>query len=346
MPLSEVSFHTNRVYPTLTGSAQFKQSPEDFKVNEKLSVAFTEEGEHLWLYIEKTSTNTDWLAGKLSQHFDVTKRNVSYSGLKDRHATTRQWFSIQMPGRKDASDKIPSFSLEGIKILEYHWHQKKLHMGTHDSNIFTIWLRENSFAKAELIDRLERIKQYGVPNYFGSQRFGFDGNNITDAAIILSNRKKSQRKQSELVVSALRSYLFNQILSQRVEDKTWNTILPGEALQLDGQKGYFLFNHAKESEESLLKKCDQSECHPTGPLWGERKDIVSHTVLDIENDCFNQYPDYIKLLSNRRLDPARRSLRMIPHNLTYIFNEHNDCCLSFELAPGCFATSVLKEIIN
>jgi len=344
--LSIVRLHTNSVYPPLTGNAKFKQNPKDFKVDEKLSIAFTEQGEHLWLYIEKINTNTDWLAGKLSQHFEVAKRSVSYSGLKDRYATTRQWFSIQMPGRKEATNKIPSFCLDGIRILEYHWHQKKLHMGTHNSNLFAIWLRENSIDKKDLIERLEAIKKYGVPNYYGLQRFGHDGNNIIDAPIILANRKKSQRKQAELVVSALRSYLFNQVLSQRVKDKTWNTILPGEALQLDGQKGYFLFDDAKESKNSLIEKCNQGKCHPTGPLWGERNDLTSHTVRDIENSCFTQYPDYIKLLSNRRLDPSRRALRMIPQNLTYQFNDINDCCLSFELAPGCFATSVLKEIIN
>lgn len=343
--LSEVNFYTTCAYPALAGHAEFKQNPEDFKVNEKLSIDFTGEGEHLWLHIEKTNTNTDWLAGKLSQHFDVSRRAVSYSGLKDRHAITRQWFSIQMPGRKEATNQIPDFSLEDITILEHHWHQKKLHMGTHSANIFTIWLRANTIDKAALTERLETIKKYGVPNYFGPQRFGFDGQNITNAITILSNKKRTQRKQAELVVSALRSYIFNQVLSKRVKDNTWTTILPGEALQLEGQKGHFSFSEAKESQDVLLEKCVEGICHPTGPLWGDRNDIVTREVLDIEDSCFHQYVNYIQLLSNRRLNAARRSLRMMPHSLTYEFNEKNDCCLSFELSPGCFATSVLKEIL-
>lgn len=340
-----VNLYTNQAYPSLIGHAEFKKNPADFKVDEKLSIKFTGEGEHLWLHIEKSNTNTDWLAGKLAQHFDVQRRNVSYSGLKDRHATTRQWFSIQMPGQKEAANKVPEFSLEDVTILEHHWHQKKLHIGTHSANIFTIWLRDNTIDKNILIERFETIKKYGVPNYFGPQRFGFDGQNITDAASILANRKKSQRKQAELVVSALRSYLFNQVLSQRVHNNTWTTILPGEALQMDGQKGYFLYEEAKEEKKGLLEKCIQGTCHPTGPLWGDSNDIVHNEVSDIENNCFEQYPEYIELLSNRRLDPARRALRMTPHNLTYEFNVNNDCCLSFELFSGCFATSVLKEII-
>tara|TARA_R110002110_G_scaffold415856_3_gene658443 strand:+ start:21318 stop:22334 length:1017 start_codon:yes stop_codon:yes gene_type:complete len=336
---------TQCAYPTLAGHAEFKKNSADFKVDEMLSIEFTGEGEHLWLHIEKSNTNTDWLAGKLAHHFDVQRRSVSYSGLKDRHATTRQWFSIQMPGRKDAINQIQDFSLEDINILEHHWHQKKLHMGTHSANIFTIWLRNNTIDKHALIKRLDIIKKYGVPNYFGPQRFGFDGQNIKDAAAILANRKKSQRKQAELTVSALRSYMFNQILSERVKNKTWTTILPGEALQMDGQKGYFLFENAKEEPDVLREKCIRGACHPTGGLWGDQNDIVNKEVAKIEDMCFELHPEYVKLLANRRLDPARRSLRMIPHNLVYEFNENNDCCLSFALSPGCFATSVLKEII-
>lgn len=332
-------------YEALDGQANFKSKPEDFEVEELLLVPFTGTGEHLWMYIEKINTNTDWLAAQLARHFKIPRRCVSYSGLKDRNAVTRQWFSLHMPGNMQAQESVKTLELDDVKVLEHHWHQKKCHLGTHQSNRFKIWLRKNTIDRDKLTQRVNLIKIQGVPNYYGSQRFGIDGQNVTNAQDILASRNRAHRKKAELCVSALRSFLFNMVLKERVEQNTWDKILPGEALQLDGQKGFFLFEQAKESPEKIMAKYLQGECHSTGPLWGEDSIVVKNEVAALENAVFKSYPELIQLLYNRKLNQARRALRLYPRDMEVEFCENNDCCVTFSLTSGCFATTVMTELI-
>ena len=79
--------------------ALLKAEPEDFMVEELISYPLSGEGEHLWCWVEKRQQNTDWVAGMLAKWAGTSKRNVGFAGQKDRHAVTRQWFSIQLPGK-------------------------------------------------------------------------------------------------------------------------------------------------------------------------------------------------------------------------------------------------------
>lgn len=343
---SEPSLAFPCAYPQLSGTAKFKQQPADFRVIENMPVEFTGQGEHLWLLIEKTNTNTNWLAGQIAQHFQLSKNQVHYSGLKDKHAVTTQWFSCQVPIKQDVEPLIQTFTLSDIKILQYTRHQKKCQIAMHKSNHFEIWLRDSSLSRVQLTERLEHIRVNGVPNYFGPQRFGIDGQNIFQAKELLSKRAKRSKKQKELIFSALRSFLFNVVLAQRVTDHTWQTLLPGEAVQITGQKGFFNVDHAKEDKASIMEKFNNGLYHPTGPLYGENDENVAGELAQFERDCINRYPLFIELLARARLMPARRALRLFVQNLDYEFQENADCCLRFDLPAGGYATSILKEIIS
>src|SRR5210317_813163 len=71
-----------------------RRCPEDFVVEEIPRIHPGGEGGHLWLWVEKRSANTDWVAKELARTIDCVPRDVGYAGLKDRHAITRQWFSV------------------------------------------------------------------------------------------------------------------------------------------------------------------------------------------------------------------------------------------------------------
>ena len=88
-----------KVYQALNVSAKLKSQPSDFIVEEKLSVEFSGEGEQCWIYVKKSACNTDWFAQQLAKFCGVKKLAVAYAGLKDRHAVTSQWFSVQLPGK-------------------------------------------------------------------------------------------------------------------------------------------------------------------------------------------------------------------------------------------------------
>jgi tRNA pseudouridine13 synthase len=177
--------------PESTGLLRSKIS--DFKVFEQLPFAPCGEGEHLYIHIRKTGANTLFVARELAKYFQVKEQLVSYAGLKDRFAITEQWFGIHVPG-KQAYD-LSDLNIEGVEVLSYLRHNKKLRTGALTGNRFEITLREVSALKA-LADRWQNIVLQGVPNYFGEQRFGIEGGNIERAIALFSGQKVKDKKKT------------------------------------------------------------------------------------------------------------------------------------------------------
>ena len=154
-------------------SAVLRAEPEDFRVVEIMNVVPEGEGEHLWLEIEKTNWNTEDVALWLAKSAAIHRLSVGYSGLKDRRAITRQWFSLHLPGKDDPPFDWPA----GLRLLNARRHRRKLNRGTHRGNHFELRLRAVDGDRDVLEHTLQRIALDGVPNYFGEQRFGRQGAN-------------------------------------------------------------------------------------------------------------------------------------------------------------------------
>jgi len=357
--------------------ALYKAKPEDFVVNERLEVDFTDEGEHLWLHIEKSGVNTAYLAKLLSEWAEIPLRDIGYSGLKDRQALTKQWFSLRLPKKhKPASDFAPVDIKEHemVNILAEHWHNKKLNRGTHNANQFIITLREVTLRELEfadsstLVDNQARVEQHlmsisdtGVPNYFGPQRFGFGGNNIREALNLFarpmqntpSAKKKSKRKpreQNAMELSAARSLIFNEILAARVRDGSWNTGVNGEVFNLDGSGSVFASEHL---DETLQARVASGDIHPTAVMWGVSNDKVTGDAADIENTIVQQDDLLAELatgLEQRKIKAQRRALRLPVKDLSWQWIDEQSAeqtlVLSFTLTTGSFATSVLASLVE
>lgn len=153
--------------PVATG--HIRQSPEDFRVTEIPLFEPTGEGEHAWLRVRKRGTNTTWVAKQLAQLAGIRERDVSYAGLKDRHAVTEQWFSVHLPGQADPD--WSAINNDSMQVLEHARHSRKLRRGALKGNVFRIVIRalagEPVFSREHLTKRLEQIATEGVPNYFG-----------------------------------------------------------------------------------------------------------------------------------------------------------------------------------
>ena len=163
--------------PVATGV--IKRTPLDFQVDELLGFSLEAQSDaecpHDWLQIRKTGINTSYLAQLLAQSSGNNLRDIGYSGMKDRHAVTTQWFSVPSSGNASISDFEQAISRElagtpqKVEFLTCVAHPKKLKRGVHRKNRFKIFIRD-LYGLDESV--LARIKQQGVPNYFGSQRFG------------------------------------------------------------------------------------------------------------------------------------------------------------------------------
>ncbi len=159
-----------------------KQRPEDFIVQEIPLYPAGGEGEHLYCEIEKRGLTTFQAISRLAEALDVSSRQIGYAGMKDAHAVTRQFLSIQGVDE----NRVQTLALRDISILSCKRHNNKLRLGHLAANAFTLKLRQVQPTDVVRIQPiLERLEQRGMPNYFGEQRFGRRGNNDLLGAALL-----------------------------------------------------------------------------------------------------------------------------------------------------------------
>jgi len=193
----------------------FNPSARDFTVEEIPLYDFSGEGEHLILKIRKKELTTWEMLDIISRYVGIKRRDMGYAGLKDKYAMTIQ--SVSLPYKY--KEALESFSHEKIKILEMTQHNNKIRVGHLKGNRFRIRLKKVLGVEKNKLDSVLRwIKSHGVPNYFGTQRFGTDGNNWVDGKKIIDGKLKIRdRKTREFLIGSYQSYLFNNWLSKRLE---------------------------------------------------------------------------------------------------------------------------------
>ena len=186
----------------------------------------------------------------------------------------------------------------------------------------------------------QRSRADGVPNYFGEQRFGRNGNNL-DLSERLFAGERMKRERRSLAVSAARSYLFNEILGSRVSDGSWNRILAGELANLDGSGSVFA---VEQPDTELEQRCRELDIHPTASLYGKGL-AATGQVAAIEDGIFEKHAALTAGLDKIGAKRAQRPLRLKVTDLSWQLDD-DVLWLEFELLSGGYATSVLREIAD
>ncbi len=347
------------IYPlNVKNEFVFNTSPRDFTVEEIPLYEFTGEGEHLVLKVRKKEMTTWEMLDAISNHVGIRRRDMGYAGLKDKHAMTIQYISL--PAKFE--EKIDAFSHDKIKILDKVRHNNKIRVGHLKGNRFEIRLKKVLGVQKDKIDSvLKWIKANGVPNYFGNQRFGTDGNNWVDGKKLIEGKLKIRdRKTKEFLMGSYQSYLFNNWLSKRMElslllqefseaDAEKLMKLPASALKgTKEQKQFFkllegdLMMHYPYGRlfevEELAKEAERfasKDIAPTGLIPGTRTKRASGTARLIEE----MFDEEIELNGTRRY--AWIQVTDIKKN--YI-EERAHYELAFTLPKGSYATNVLDVL--
>ncbi|MEE9494516.1 MAG: tRNA pseudouridine(13) synthase TruD [Gammaproteobacteria bacterium] len=324
------------------GQGLLRAEPEDFQVIEEPITLPEGEGEHLWLHIRKRNANTDWVAGRLARIAGVKPFAVSYAGMKDRHAVTTQWFSLHLPGKPDPD--WPDTTEEDFEILDSARHTRKLKRGGLKFNRFRLRLREVQGDREHINERLQQLQQGGVPNYFGNQRFGRNGQNLVQALRLFSNpSSRLPRAKKSIYLSAARSAIFNRILAARLEEASWNIPKQGEACQLDAKSACFV---ADAIDDDIRQRIRTLEIHPTGALWGRGELLAIGEARQFESAIAESLVDYSQGLEKAGLEQMRRALRISLSDLRYQWLNATVLELEFSLFPGSYATTVLREVLD
>ncbi len=336
----------------------FKQSARDFVVEENPLYEFSGEGEHLILFVRKKNLSTLELVSAIAKYLGIQKKEIGYAGLKDKHAMTKQYISLH----KKHEESLEDFNHENIKILSKTYHNNKIRIGHLSSNRFYIKVKKvNPTSAAKIDEALKNISKDGMPNFFGYQRFGRDGNNHIDGEKIAKGEKKERNpKIKKLLISAYQSHLFNLWLSRRLEINTLVNNFKSEELaqvlnipkieldKLKEQKHPFkllsgdIMEHYPygrlfdfDGSEHDLTRFNERDISVTGLLCGKKARLSSDLARQIEKD----FDDEINADGTRRyawVYPTDIEGRFNPIEAQYEFN--------FTLPKGSYATVLLEEI--
>lgn len=326
------------LYGKPLSTADIRVQAPDFIVDEELNFQPSGSGEHVLLQIEKMGQNTQFIARELARLTQLRVRDISYAGLKDRHAVTRQWFCFKWPIKQELDWQ--SWQLEGARILQVVRHFRKLRLGALKRNHFTLRLRRVT-EPAALLQRLTLLER-GVPNYYGEQRFGINGGNLALAERLFNGESIPDRQIRGLALSASRSFLFNQVISARIGESLFEQLLNGDVVQLHGSGSIFALDSVTPELQERLR---QRDIHLTAPLVGLGKEMIAAEAAAFEQRVLQPWQSWQHALQLLRVQSGRRSMRLLPEQLTATIDSDN-VELRFALPAGCFATSVLRELVN
>jgi tRNA pseudouridine13 synthase len=308
-----------KTYPETNASGTLKLNNTDFIVTELPLALPSGEGEHIWLHVKKDGANTAFVAGCIAEYAGVKENDVGYAGLKDRYAVTEQWFSIYLP--KGETPDFLQLTHDEFTVLSQKRHVKKLRRGDLIGNHFAIILRDVTGDNALVEANLQQVQQHGAPNYFGPQRFGHDGGNVEQGRLMVAREiRVRQQKLKGLYLSAVRSYVFNEILAERINNGLWSKTLEGDVLDDAGM--------------------------PTGALWGRGRVNTAEAAGEIENAIAKKHAPLCEGMEHAGLSQDRRALAAIPKDMTWEWLDDTQLQITFSLAAGYYATSVLREILD
>lgn len=336
----------------------FRQTPRDFVVEEVPLYEFCGEGEHLVLFVRKKGISTLELISMIAKYLGIKNKEIGYAGLKDKHAMTKQYISLH----KKYEAQMDAFEHEDVKILSKTYHNNKIRIGHLSGNKFYIKLKKVNPTSGRKIDEaLKIIAAYGMPNYFGYQRFGTDGNNHIDGEKIAKGEKKERNpKVKQLLINAYQSHLFNLWLSRRLEI---NTLVQNfdvkelepllnmpqeELLKMKAQKHPFklisgdIMEHYPHGrlfefcgEENDFARFNERDISVTGLLCGKKVKLATGMAREIEKDFDDEINE----------DGARRYAWVFPKDIDGRYkDEEAQYELNFYLPKGSYATVLIEEI--
>jgi tRNA pseudouridine13 synthase len=304
-------------------------------------------GEHLYVTFRKTGRTTMDAVRAIARALEVDPRGAGWAGLKDRHAITTQTASFPLPMKRDG-DVALALSLPGIEVLEARRHDNRLKPGHLAGNRFTIALRNLAASDAASVRaRLEEAARRGVPNAFGPQRFGRDGDNPERALAWLGGRIDGprDRREQRLLFSALQSLLYNRLLERRIADGSWATVLAGDVAKKHDTGGLFTVEASEAEVQDAQARAAAGAISATGPMFGSKMRWPEGTPLALEREVLEAAIGDPSLLARARHlgEGTRRALRLMVSNLT-ITPLPGDAGLevAFVLPKGGYATTVLS----
>jgi tRNA pseudouridine13 synthase len=329
---------------------QIKQAPEDFDVEEIPAYEPSGQGQFLYLWIEKRGMGAEYFQRQVAHRLGIAAGEVGTAGLKDRQAVTRQWVSVP----EVEATRLAQLESADLHVLRVSRHGNKLRPGHLHGNRFRILVRQPDAAAAtRLGPLLARLQEQGLPNYYGAQRFGRDGETVHLGLSLLHGEPAPTRPGRrpnlrnpflrKLALSAAQSALFNHYLGQRLRDGLLHQVVQGDVMGKWPFGGLFV---AQELSQEQLRFQRRETVH-TGPIFGKKMFLPTDNAAEreaavlleagLKRDAFRQF--------GKLLQGTRR------HNLVYLDDLSatmgpEGIRLQVTLPAGSYATVLLGELMK
>lgn len=318
----------------------YRETAGDFRVEE---IPFTKpsgNGRFWYLQVEKVGLDSAEVVSALATSANCSPQDVGMAGRKDRHAITRQWFSVPVGSAAQA----PDLSLVGASVIEVSKHDCRLRLGDLKANRFKLVVRDvDATDRANIQENVSHVQQEGFANRFGRQRFGRYGNNAEQGRDILLGRKKvKNRRLARFLVSALQSEVFNVSLELRCEEIGFEKLVDGDLILVHATGSLFWIDSAEQEQQRMKEHVISA----TGPLMGDKMRKPFAAAGRWENAALEKCDLTEGLFRSRkslRLSGARRSIRAFATDLSVEFSD-DTAEFSLCLPPGSYASVFLEEI--
>jgi tRNA pseudouridine13 synthase len=322
--------------------AEFRSTPEDFEVEEVPAYPPSGSGEHIFAFIEKRELTTKDAVRALCESVGADPKAAGWAGLKDRHAITRQWISIW----GTTPDALTKAEIEGVQVLQAAPHPHKLRTGHLQANQFRLRLRQIAASRIDDLHRvLAEIETRGLPNYYGEQRFGREGDNAERALRWVLGEARAPRGgfQRKLQMSALQSELFNRCVAERVQSSTLGQVFAGDVMKKHESGGLFI---ATELEDTQAR-ADAWEISATGPMFGAKMRWPEGEARAREEALMGEVGLTLDHLGKwKRIAAGTRRFVRVPVPQIGVSVSDNTVNLEFTLPAGSYATILVREILK
>jgi tRNA pseudouridine13 synthase len=337
----DLTFRFGR-YPYLTAhlpgvGGRIRTFPRDFQVEEVPAYLPSGQGEHLYVLLEKEGLTTRQVFEFLRDGLGIPEKEIGVAGLKDKHALTRQWFSLP----RAYEDRLCLLeNLRGVRLLAADLHTNKLRTGHLKGNRFRVLIREPEGGKERAGAVLDFLREKGVPNYFGPQRFGLGGRNPERGyRLVKTGKGRGTPWLKRFLIGSLQSLLFNDWVALRMERGLFDRVVLGDVAKKHDTGGEFLVQDPERESERALRL----EISATGPLFGKKYFQSQLEARGLEDEVLARYSLAREEFGARR--GARRPIR-VPLAEMGLEEKEEGLWLSFFLPKGSYATSLLREVMK
>lgn len=323
---------------------RIKVEPEDFEVEEIPAYEPSGAGDFLYLWIEKRDMGAEYFTRQVAKRLGLHPGDVGTAGLKDRRAVTRQWVSV--PASAEA--RLPDLEGDGIRVLQVSRHTNKLRAGHLHGNRFRVLVRDVDRSHVTYgTDIVERLRDLGLPNYYGPQRFGREGETLRLGLALVRGETPERKVRNpflkKLALSAVQSAIFNHYLGQRLTDGHFRRVLPGDVMAKYPFGGMFVAEDVAREQARF----DAREIVSAGPMVGRKtfparaeaaaREAATLAACELTTA---QFAGFGKLLQGTRR-----------HNMVYL--DDLTCeetaagpRFTFSLPAGSYATVLLCELMK